>query len=59
VLNPFTPSEIAGTPQPFYGPETPQLFYGRHSELRELEASLPVGSVLIQGPVGIGKSSLL
>ena len=59
MLNPFTPSEIAGTPQPFYGPETPQLFYGRHSELRELEASLPVGSVLIQGPVGIGKSSLL
>jgi hypothetical protein len=59
VHNPFTPSEIAGTPQPFYGPETPQLFYGRSSELRELEASLPVGSVLIQGPVGIGKSSLL
>lgn len=50
LLNPFTPSEIAGTPE---------LFYGRNGELRDIEESLKIGSVLIQGPVGIGKSSLL
>jgi AAA ATPase domain len=50
LTNPFTPSEIAATPD---------QFFGRERELRGIEASLPVGSVLIQGPIGIGKSSLL
>ena len=50
LTNPFTPSEIASTPD---------LFYGRVGELRQIERSLPIGSVLIQGPMGIGKSSLL
>ncbi len=50
LINPFTPSEIAAGPD---------QFFGREAELRAIEASLPVGSVLIQGPIGIGKSSLL
>jgi hypothetical protein len=49
-INPFTPSEIAAGPDQFFGRET---------ELRDVEGSLPIGSVLIQGPIGIGKSSLL
>jgi hypothetical protein len=50
LLNPFTPSEIAS------GPED---FFGRGEELRTLERALMQGSVAIQGPIGIGKSSLL
>ena len=50
LLNPFTPAEIASHPGDFYG---------RHEELRELERSLTLGSIAIQGPIGIGKSSLL
>ena len=50
LINPFTPSEIAARPD---------QFFGRHDELKAIEASLPLGSVLIQGPIGIGKSSLL
>jgi hypothetical protein len=50
LLNPFTPAEVAAGPD---------QFFGRDKELRALEASFPVGSVLIQGPIGIGKSSLL
>jgi hypothetical protein len=50
LRNPFTPSDIAATPD---------QFFGRERELQSIEASLPVGSVLIQGPIGIGKSSLL
>lgn len=48
--NPFTPSEIASEPHDFFG---------RTEELKTLERSLMVGSVAIQGPIGIGKSSLL
>jgi hypothetical protein len=50
LLNPFTPSEIAGLPEDFFG---------RKQELRLLERSLTQGSVAIQGGIGIGKSSLL
>ncbi len=50
LINPFTPSEIA---------REPGEFFGRGDELGTLERSLLVGSVVIQGPVGIGKSSLL
>ncbi len=50
LLNPFTPSEIAGSPEEFFG---------RSREIRILERSIQQGSVVIQGPVGIGKSSLL
>ncbi|NUN07486.1 MAG: ATP-binding protein [Bdellovibrio sp.] len=50
LLNPFTPSEIAGLPADFFG---------RTQELRLLERSLTQGSVAIQGAMGIGKSSLL
>jgi hypothetical protein len=50
LINPFTPSDIAA------GPEQ---FFGREGELKSIKTSLPVGSVLIQGPIGIGKSSLL
>ena len=48
--NTFTPSEIASRPE---------LFYGRTNELRKLERSINQGSLTIQGPIGIGKSSLL
>jgi hypothetical protein len=50
LINPFIPSEIASEPQDFFG---------RVEELKTLERSLMVGSVAIQGPIGIGKSSLL
>ena len=50
LRNPFTPTEIASHPADFFG---------RGDELRTLERSLIQGSVAIQGPVGIGKSSLL
>jgi hypothetical protein len=50
LINPFTPSEIASEPGDFFG---------RSEELKTLERSLMLGSVAIQGPIGIGKSSLL
>lgn len=50
LRNPFTPTEIASLPE---------NFFGRRDELRTLERSLVQGSVAIQGPIGIGKSSLL
>lgn len=50
LRNPFTPTEIASQPNEFFG---------RRDELRTLERSLTQGSVAIQGPIGIGKSSLL
>jgi AAA+ ATPase superfamily predicted ATPase len=48
--NPFTPSEIASSPDDFFG---------RDVEMKTLERSLNQGSVAIQGAIGIGKSSLL
>jgi hypothetical protein len=50
IRNPFTPAFIASEPDDFFG---------RNQELRDLDRSLTQGSVAIQGPVGIGKSSLL
>ena len=50
LLNPFIPSEIASAPEDFFG---------RGEELRTVERALMQGSVAIQGPIGIGKSSLL
>jgi Archaeal ATPase. len=50
LLNPFTPSEIA---------RGQQNFFGRFEELRILERALNQGSIAIEGPIGIGKSSLL
>jgi hypothetical protein len=50
LLNPFTPSEIA---------RGQQNFFGRFEELRILERALQQGSIAIEGPIGIGKSSLL
>lgn len=50
LINPFTPTEIASEPQDFFG---------RSQELSTLERSILIGSVAIQGPIGIGKSSLL
>lgn len=50
LINPFTPTEIASEPQDFFG---------RSQELHTLERSIVLGSVAIQGPIGIGKSSLL
>ena len=50
LRNPFTPSEIASAPDDFFG---------RAAELRDVRAAIQIGSVAIQGPVGIGKSSLL
>jgi hypothetical protein len=50
LLNPFTPSEIASAPDDFFG---------RSAELQDVRAAIQLGSVAIQGPVGIGKSSLL
>ena len=49
-INTFTPSEIASRPE---------LFHGRKKELKKLARSIIQGSLTIQGPVGIGKSSLL
>lgn len=48
--NPFTPAEIVSSPEDFFG---------RQAELSTIERSIDVGSIAIQGPVGIGKSSLL
>jgi hypothetical protein len=50
LRNPFTPTEIASDPADFFG---------REEELSVIERSLLQGSVAIQGPIGIGKSSLL
>lgn len=48
--NPFTPSEIASSPDDFFG---------RSTERAELQRALQTGSAAIQGAIGIGKSSLL
>jgi hypothetical protein len=50
LRNPFTPAEIASAPDDFFG---------RTNELSEAKRSLAIGSVSIQGQIGIGKSSLL
>jgi hypothetical protein len=50
LINPFTPSEIASSPEDFFG---------REQELRTVKRSITTGSLAIQGPIGIGKSSLL
>jgi hypothetical protein len=50
LINPFTPTRIASKPEDFFG---------RTDELRTLERSLRQGSVVLDGPIGIGKSSLL
>ena len=50
LSNPFTPADIASSPDDFFG---------RAEELATLERSLLKGSVVIEGPIGIGKSSLL
>jgi hypothetical protein len=50
LINPFTPTQIAANPD---------QFFGRRSELSNAGAAIKKGSVLIQGGIGIGKSSLL
>ncbi len=50
ISNPFSPASIAAAPDDFFG---------RSEELGDFERSLGQGSVAIQGPIGIGKSSLL
>ena len=50
LINPFTPTQIAANPD---------QFFGRRSELNDAGVALKKGSVLIQGGIGIGKSSLL
>jgi hypothetical protein len=50
LRNPFTPAEIASSPDDFFG---------RTAELSQAKQALSTGSVSIQGPIGIGKSSLL
>ena len=50
LINPFTPTQIAANPD---------QFFGRRSELDDAGVALKKGSVLIQGGIGIGKSSLL
>ena len=50
LTNPFTPSEIVSTPD---------LFYGRATEIQTLTRYIRQGNVAIQGGIGIGKSSLL
>jgi hypothetical protein len=50
LRNPFTPAEIASAPDDFFG---------RVAELSDAKRALSVGSVSIQGQIGIGKSSLL
>jgi hypothetical protein len=47
--NPFTPSRIANKPQEFFG---------REAELFEVPRVIRQGSIVIDGPIGIGKSSL-
>jgi hypothetical protein len=49
LKNPFTPSLIASAPDDFFG---------RSDELRVVKRALQMGCVAIQGPIGIGKSSL-
>lgn len=50
LINPFTPTQIAAQPD---------QFFGRRSELDDADTAIKKGSVLIQGGIGIGKSSLL
>jgi hypothetical protein len=50
LINPFTPTQIAANPN---------QFFGRQAELDDADTAIKNGSVLIQGGVGIGKSSLL
>jgi len=50
LLNPFTPASIASNPEDFYG---------RATEITSIDRNLKQGSLVIQGPPGIGKSSLL
>jgi hypothetical protein len=50
LINPFTPAHMA---------TTPAEFFGRNAELEQLARFIRQGSVAIQGPIGIGKSSLL
>lgn len=50
IRNPFIPASIASSPEDFFG---------RSIELGILERNLMIGSVAIQGSIGIGKSSLL
>ena len=50
LKNPFTPTEIAASPD---------LFFGRRDELAAADMGIKKGSLLIQGGMGIGKSSLL
>ena len=50
LLNPFTPSDIA---------KTPSDFFGRSTEIRDLKRAIKQGSVIIQGGIGIGKSSII
>jgi hypothetical protein len=50
LVNPFTPTRIASKPNEFFG---------RFDEITTLERSLQMGSVILDGPIGIGKSSLL
>ena len=50
LYNPFTPTRIASKPDEFFG---------RFAEINSLESSLQIGSVVLDGPIGIGKSSLL
>jgi hypothetical protein len=50
LINPFTPAAIASAPDDFFG---------RMEELRSIEVALQQGSVVLDGPIGIGKSSLL
>lgn len=50
LFNPFTPSIMASEPD---------AFFGRDDELKLLSRAIQQGSVVIQGSVGIGKSSLL
>ena len=50
LINPFTPTQIAANPN---------QFFGRRIELDDAGVAIKKGSVLIQGGIGIGKSSLL
>ena len=50
LINPFTPSDIASSPDDFFG---------RGKEMQEVRRALEKGSVAIHGAIGIGKSSLL
>lgn len=50
MLNPFTPSEIASSPEDFFG---------RDREISLLARAINQGSICIEGSFGIGKSSFL